>query len=242
MSKNNKHEKTDYTMSEDTKHEGVEIILITKQRGESKKYKNSEQAYRIFRDILNYEEYELRDKEHFWVMGIDTAGYIVCIYIVALGSGNQVNMTAAEIFDIAIGLKSRKIVLAHNHPSGNVEPSKNDIFTTNMLYHVSLPFGIEILDHLIIGLNKYSSFVKTGVMGKIKEDAKFKSYLEGQDEGLEEGQKIGMAKGKVEGRKENRIETAKEMLSMNYDIKDIIKITKLTKKAIIEIKDSLNLP
>ena len=111
-----------------------------------------------------------------------------------------------------------------------------------MLYHVSLPFGIEILDHLIIGLNKYSSFVKTGVMGKIKEDAKFKSYLEGQDEGLEEGQKIGMAKGKVEGRKENRIETAKEMLSMNYDIKDIIKITKLTKKAIIEIKDSLNLP
>ena len=203
-------------MSKNNKHEGMEIILITKRKGISKKYENSEQAYKIFKEILNYEEYDLRDREHFWVMGIDNVGYIVCIYIVALGGNNQVNMTAAEMLDIAVALKAKKIVLAHNHPSGNVEPSENDILTTNMLYHACYPFGIEILDHLIIGIDKYSSFEEKQIMDYLRNDKKYKGYAEGLDDRI--------------------IEITKNLINMNFNIEDIIKATGFSKEDIERLK------
>ncbi len=225
-------------------NKGMEVILITRHETKLEKYENSKQAYEVFEKILNYEKYELRHKEHFWVMGINNEGFIVCIYIVALGSGEQIKMTAAEILDIAVGLKSRRIILAHNHPSGDVRPSKNDILTTNMLYHSCMPFGIEIVDHLIIAVGKYSSFEEMGKMKKIKADKTFKQFDEGFSEGAErgikEGLKDGIQKGKIEGKKEGKYEQkiviAKKMLKENIDINIITKITKLTKKEIEKLK------
>ena len=218
------------------KNKGMEIILITRREQKPEKYENSKQAYNIFKEILNYEKYELRDKEHFWVMGIDNAGFIVCIYIVALGSGNQVKMTAAEILDIAVGLKSRRIILAHNHPSGNVEPSESDILTTNMLYHSCLPFGIEVLDHLIIAVGKYSSFEELGEMEKIKDDKTYKEYhegyIEGEEKGIELGIEEGIQKGEKVGIEKEKIAIAKSMLADNIDINIISKHTCLSEKEI----------
>ena len=201
----------------------MEVILITKRFEKSEKYGDSKQAYTIFKDILNYEKYELHDKEHFWVMGIDNAGFIVCIYIVALGGGNQVKLTAAEMLDIAVSLKSKKIILAHNHPSGNVEPSENDILTTNMLYHCCYPFGIEVLDHLIITIDKYGSLEELGIMDKVKNDTTYKQLDEVYTDGQEK----------------KAIEMAKKMLADDIDINIISKYTELTEEEIIKIKDNL---
>ncbi len=198
----------------------------------SSEYKNSKQAYEIFQKILAHEEDVLRDKEHFWVMGIDHEGYIVCIYIVALGQVNKVQMTAAEMLDIAIGLKGKKIVLAHNHPSGNTEPSEQDIEMTNILYHVCVPFGIEILDHLIITENGYYSFEEELIMKQIKDDNTHKGYVEGFDEGREAGKEQGLEKGIKQGLKQgiekgieqNKIEVARTMLSENINPEIISKV------------------
>ena len=198
----------------------MEVILITKRFEKSEKYGNSKQAYTIFKDILNYEKYELHDKEHFWVMGIDNAGYIVCIYIVALGGGNQVKLTAAEMLDIAVSLKSKKIVLAHNHPSGNVEPSESDILTTNMLYHCCYPFGIEVLDHLIITIDKYGSLEEMGIMDKVKNDTTYKQLDEVY----------------IDAQESKAIEIAKNLLHLNLDIETIIKATGLTESEIKSLK------
>ena len=222
------------------KNKGMEIILITRHESKPEKYENSKHAYEIFEKILNYEKYELRDKEHFWVMGIDNAGFIVCIYIVALGSGNQVKMTAAEILDIAVGLKSRRIILAHNHLSGDVRPSESDILTTNMLYHSCLPFGIEVLDHLIIAVGKYSSFEELGEMKKIKDDKTYKEYnegyIEGEEKGIELGIEEGIRKGEKVGIEKEKIAIAKSMLADNIDINIISKHTGISKKEIEMIK------
>ena len=56
-----------------------------------------------------------------------------------------------------IKMKAPKIILAHNHPSGDPTPSKQDIEFTNMIYDVATTLDIQLLDHLVIGNQKYTS-------------------------------------------------------------------------------------
>ncbi len=156
-----------------------DILVITplKTKIKKTKYCTSENAYKIFKDILQYEKYELKRKEHFWIMGIDREGYICCIYIVAIGGENFVKLQGIDIFDLAIDKKSKDIVIIHNHPGcKHPIPSENDINFTNKLYHACLQFGLRIIDHLIIGDEGCYSFEDSEMLLHIMEDYEYQPY------------------------------------------------------------------
>jgi DNA repair protein RadC len=69
-----------------------------------------------------------------------------------------------EVFETAIKRHSAQIIIAHNHPSGEAEPSEEDIKITKRLVEVSKYIGIEVIDHLIITETSYLSFKNKGLI------------------------------------------------------------------------------
>ena len=231
----------------------IKILLPTTKIKKSVKCKNTEQAYRILRDILNFEAVELRDTEHYWIMGIDATGYVSCIYIAAIGTKNWERLDPTDIFGTAIYYKSKQIYMAHNCNGrfDNINLCIKDFNLMNQLYHACLPFLITIVDHIILTDNTYSSFIENGYMELIFLSDMYKSYIEiepkiirdkeeygvrekemGKRIGLIEGEQIGVDKGE----KKKAIDIAKNLLKNNVSIDIIISSTGLTAEDILKIK------
>mgnify|MGYP002547026624 FL=1 len=75
-----------------------------------------------------------------------------------VGLQNSCNVSVREVYTYALRINASKIMLVHNHPSGHVEPSKEDIVITRQFIEAAKLCGIECLDHLIVGQNRYFSF------------------------------------------------------------------------------------
>ena len=69
-----------------------------------------------------------------------------------------------EVFNEAVKIACNSIVVLHNHPSGDARPSTEDIETTKRLIHCGALLGIELLDHVIIGDNQFTSLVEEGYL------------------------------------------------------------------------------
>ena len=104
----------------------------------------------------------LRDevKEHFVVVCLNTANKIIKYEIISIGNLNSSVVHPREIFKVAIDNNSANIILLHNHPSGNLEPSREDISVTKRLVEAGKLLDIQVFDHIIIGNNNYYSFVE----------------------------------------------------------------------------------
>ena len=73
-------------------------------------------------------------------------------------------VTAADALKYPLIVGARAIVVAHNHPSGNHEPSSDDIALTTRLRSASKLLGIDLLDHIVVGADGYTSFLDAGLM------------------------------------------------------------------------------
>ncbi len=103
------------------------------------------------------------DREQFIVCCLDAKNQPTDISIVSIGCLNSSIVHPREIFKIAILSNASSIIISHNHPSGNPEPSHEDIVMTNRLVEVGKIHGIKVLDHIIIGYDKnYLSFKERG--------------------------------------------------------------------------------
>lgn len=109
--------------------------------------------------VANYLFDYFRDsyKEEFVVLLLDTKNRVTKTKRVSIGSLNQTLVHPREVFRFAIMENSNSIIVSHNHPSGDPSPSKEDIAITNRLIQAGKLIGINVLDHLIIGNNKYIS-------------------------------------------------------------------------------------
>ena len=76
---------------------------------------------------------------------------------IATGGSNFANVSIKDILSEPIKMKAPKIIVVHNHPSGDSTPSKQDIVFTEQLYEISELMGIQLLDHLVIGNMNYTS-------------------------------------------------------------------------------------
>lgn len=97
-------------------------------------------------------------KEYFKVILLDTKNQIICIDNISIGTLNASIVHPRDVFNVAIRKNSNSIILVHNHPSGDPNPSKEDVAITYRLQKAGKILGIEVLDHVIIGNNKYISF------------------------------------------------------------------------------------
>lgn len=98
-------------------------------------------------------------KEKFIVVCLNTANKITKYEVISVGNLNSSIVHPREVFKFAIDNLAANIILIHNHPSGNAEPSKEDLAITKKLVEAGNIFEIKVFDHIIISGNKYISFV-----------------------------------------------------------------------------------
>ena len=103
-------------------------------------------------------------KEHFKLIVLNTRNKIIGISNISMGTLNTSLVHPREVFKNAIMHNASSVVLAHNHPSGDTEPSENDLTITRRLVEAGKILGIEVLDHIIIGRNSFCSFKEKGLL------------------------------------------------------------------------------
>ncbi len=113
--------------------------------------------YQVLSDCLWSEDKVDRDKEHFWVFHLDCQNKIKLLELVSLGTLNSSLVHPREVFTRAVGERSAQIIIAHNHPSGEARPSEEDIALTKRLVKAGEILGIELLDHIIVSSNSFTS-------------------------------------------------------------------------------------
>ena len=133
---------------------GKRLNEFTEERP-SKVVKNAEDVFGIIKNKLKGKK-----KEHFMVISFDTRNHvnrIAEINTISIGSLDSSIVHPREAFKEAIVTHAASVIFIHNHPSGNPEPSEEDIKLTKRLVEVGEIVGIEVLDHIIVCDNTYLS-------------------------------------------------------------------------------------
>ncbi len=133
----------------------------------SKQFTIDRYIIRSPRDVANYlmEDMRYLKQEQFLILLLDTKNHVISKEIISIGSLNSSIVHPREVFKPAIKKSASAIIAAHNHPSGDSTPSKEDIQVTNRLIEAGKILGIELLDHIIIGDGKYFSLKDEGLFG-----------------------------------------------------------------------------
>ena len=122
--------------------------------------------------IYNYmkSEVEGKNQEYFYAIYLDSKKNLIDKKLLFIGTLNKSIVHPREIFKYAYLLSASSIICVHNHPSGNVIPSDEDIYITNTLVNIGKMQGIIIQDHIIIGDNNYFSFYENDMLGDRKHE------------------------------------------------------------------------
>jgi len=110
------------------------------------------------------ESYSARQQEHFITITLDGANNVINIRVIFIGTLNKSIVHPREVFAPAFTDRAAAVIVAHNHPSGSVEPSLEDINITRKLVEAGKILGIEVLDHVILAKKSHYSFQGNGKM------------------------------------------------------------------------------
>ncbi len=120
-------------------------------------FNNPDIIFEYFKD-----KFILEMQENFYCVYLDSKKRIISSKLLFKGTVDRSLVHPREVFKEAYLLSASSIICIHNHPSGNINPSKEDCFLTKMLKEVGEIMGIEVNDHIIIGKDKYYSFFENG--------------------------------------------------------------------------------
>ena len=124
----------------------------------NRKITSAEDVYSELKSFTN------KKQEYFLSITLDGASHIINTRTVFIGTLNQSLVHPREVFADAIADRSAGIIIAHNHPSGTLIPSRADISITQRLKEVSKLVGIELLDHIILAKDGFYSFADEGLL------------------------------------------------------------------------------
>lgn len=108
-------------------------------------------ANMVMADMRFYEQ------EHFRAMLLDTRNCVLAIPTIHIGTINSINVRPADTFRAALKENARSLILLHNHPSQDPSPSPEDVSTTRTFIQAGKLLDIEVLDHIVIGGNRFVS-------------------------------------------------------------------------------------
>jgi DNA repair protein RadC len=131
-----------------------EAVVIAKE-----KITNSKDAFEIFRSTIGDQPYE-----EFWIILLNKANKVIQKCSISEGGISGTVVDPKKIFKIVLDHHASSIILGHNHPSGNVQPSEADHKITCKLKDAGMMLDVAVLDHLIIGDDRYFSFADEGVL------------------------------------------------------------------------------
>ncbi len=117
-------------------------------------------------DVIKLVKQQLKDKkkEQFLILCLDTRNNLIKISTISTGTLDTNLVHPREVFKEAIASLSSSIILVHNHPSGNPEPSDADIDITKRIMETGKIVGIDVLDHIIVADNTSFSFKEKGIL------------------------------------------------------------------------------
>lgn len=118
---------------------------------------NSSKVVKKINEIFSLDR---KAEEYCILLCLDTRNYINGAFYISQGNINSTNINISNILKRALMCNSEKIIIAHNHPSGNPNPSRMDHLLTKNLKEASDLIGIRLLDHIIIGGDNYTSIMK----------------------------------------------------------------------------------
>ena len=189
----------------------IEAPILTKTG------KNIEEDIKVLSstDIVNLKQVQaIRNavREHLLFIGLDIKNNIRNISLLGIGSTSNVTIDTKEIIRIALYSSSNKVILVHNHPSNDLEPSKEDFHLTNISSEILKVFNIELLDHIIVA---EKDFISMGKIKKISNEKNIQS-IENMKKGLllEENERLRLQI------KELTEEINKYSLEINNDLED----------------------
>lgn len=200
---------------------------------------SSDTLFRIMRRILLREDTIDREKEHFWMIGLNMANIIVYIELVSLGSVRATIVEPMNVYRVAVLKGATSVIAVHNHPSGNMTASEADKDETDRLIQVGKILNIKLLDHLIISTDNFMSFANIGLMKELEQSIKYVPTYQIQerirDRELElKKEKTKTDKLEVTAKKQQEtIKTAvANLLKQNMTIEEIATILNLTPKEV----------
>ena len=123
------------------------------------KARSCKEPARIFEIVRHYGD---RLQEHFLEIMLNGAHELMGVNVVTVGLVNRTLVHPREVFSEPLKLRATAIVLAHNHPSGNLEPSPDDLEVTLRIKRAGILLGIEVLDHIIFSSDGYRSMMESG--------------------------------------------------------------------------------
>ncbi|PIT63225.1 hypothetical protein BHC47_09300 [Snodgrassella alvi] len=185
-----------------------------------------------------------KEKEHFWIIGMNEAGYILYIELIALGSVKAVNIEPMNVYRVAVMKNATRVIAIHNHPSGRLVPSKADLDITDRLIQVGRILNIALVDHLIISTEAYESFRSMGIMDDLEKSLTYVPTYQVVEQIRKEEKKIAREKLALERDKTKLAKEAEKLaqiqakalanalLDKGVDLKTIAKIMEITPKAV----------
>ncbi len=105
-----------------------------------------------------------KSRECVYLLMLDTKGHLIRETELSRGTVKSSLLSPREVFVEALRSEAVHIILIHNHPSGDPAPSKEDMSVTKSIYEMGMKLDIPLIDHIIIGDNKYISFKEQGYL------------------------------------------------------------------------------
>src|SRR5436853_6411742 len=142
--------------------ESVDVMRFTYEVKEAVKVHNPVDAgrYLLTRVFTPFEAFE---QEEVWVLLLNNRNWITHQSMIYRGTINTVNTRIGEIFKPALRYNASSIVVSHCHPSGEIEPSPEDITVTQAMYAAGKLLDVSLLDHLIVGRDCWLSLKTKGL-------------------------------------------------------------------------------
>ena len=227
-------------------------IKLTKH---DKRYiEGTDDVYSIMQRVLLRDNQIDQEKEHLWMIGMNQAGYILYIELIALGSYKSVDVEPMNVFRVAVMKNASRVILVHNHPSGSLTPSEADKDITDRLIQVGRILNIDLIDHLIITPKSYISFRSTKLMDELEQSLKYVPTYQvveriRKEEKLIAKEKLAVANNKVKtaeekakiaklaekAAKEQAKTLAKALLEKGVNLESVAKILEISIKDVEKI-------
>ena len=140
------------------------MLIRLKKEFVANKITTANDIYNVLSSILYFKHRFDQDKEHFYVILISRANIIKFIDEVSIGTLHSTLVSPREVFRFAILKGASAIIVAHNHPSGNLQPSKEDLKTISKLVNAGEILEIKVLDSIIFSRQGFLSFAEQGLL------------------------------------------------------------------------------
>ena len=146
---------------------------MVKETVKGQSLSSSKEVFNIIKPLTEQET----DVEQFWVLFLDAKNSIMDISMMFKGSINSASIYPRELIKKILSTKASAVICCHNHPSGDPEPSAEDLQLTFQIFTALKSIGVTLHEHMVIGDSKYYSMADHGIMSSL--NSKYDRLIKG---------------------------------------------------------------